>query len=65
MVEAESVLDVFRAALAHEQKVSESIRSLYRLDEAEGDLDSRPLLNFFIEEQVEEEATVREIIGRL
>jgi ferritin len=64
-VDAETVLDVFRAALAHEQKVSESIRGLYRLAEAEGDIDSRPLLNFFIEEQVEEEATVREIIGRL
>lgn len=65
VVEAESVLDVFKAALVHEQKVSESIRSLYRLAESEGDLDSRPLLNFFIEEQVEEEATVREVIGRL
>ena len=65
VVEVESVLDVFRAALAHEQKVSESIRGLYRLADSEGDLDSRPLLNFFIEEQVEEEATVREIIGRL
>ena len=64
-VDAETVLDVFRAAHAHEQKVSESIRSLYRLAESEGDLDSRPLLNFFIEEQVEEEAAVREIIGRL
>lgn len=64
-VEVESVLDVFRAALAHEQKVSESIRGLYRLAESEGDIDSRPMLNWFIEEQVEEEATVREIIGRL
>ncbi|GGD06003.1 ferritin [Nocardioides daphniae] len=64
-VEVSSVLEVFKAALAHEQKVSESIRGLYRLAESEGDLDSRPLLNFFIEEQVEEEATVREIIGRV
>ena len=65
VVEVKGVLDVFKAAHAHEQKVSESIRGLYRLAESEGDLDSRPLLNFFIEEQVEEEATVREIIGRL
>jgi ferritin len=64
-VKVESVLDVFKAALAHEQKVSESIRGLYRLAESEGDIDSRPMLNWFIEEQVEEEATVREIIGRL
>ena len=60
-----SVLDAFEAAYAHEQKVSESIRTLYRTAEREGDLDSRPLLNWFIEEQIEEEATVSEIIGRV
>ena len=64
-VTASSVLDAFKAALAHEQKVSESIRNLYRAAEAEGDLDSRPLLNWFLEEQIEEEATVSEIVGRL
>ena len=53
------------AALEHERKVSESIRELYREAEAAGDLDSRPLLNWFIDEQIEEEATVGEIIGRL
>ncbi len=58
-------LDVFKASLAHEQKVSESIRNLYRLADAEGDIDSRPLLNWFVEEQVEEEATIREIIGQI
>lgn len=60
-----SVLDAFEAAFAHEQKVSDSIRSLYRLAESEGDLDSRPLLNWFLEEQIEEEATVSEIVGRV
>ena len=60
-----SVLDAFVAALAHEEKVSASIRDLYRLAESEGDLDSRPLLNFFLDEQVEEEATVKEIVGRV
>jgi ferritin len=60
-----SVLDAFESALAHEQKVSAAIRDLYRLAESEGDLDSRPLLNWFLEEQVEEEATVKEIVGRL
>jgi ferritin len=60
-----SVLDAFEAALAHEEKVSASVRDLYRLAESEGDLDSRPLLNWFLEEQIEEEATVSEIIGRL
>ncbi|MDN5563076.1 ferritin [Luteococcus japonicus] len=58
-------LDVFTAALEHEQKVSESIRNLYREGDAAGDLDSRPLLSWFIGEQLEEEATVSEIIGRI
>ncbi|CUR62261.1 Ferritin Dps family protein [metagenome] len=60
-----SVLDAFEAARAHEEKVSASIRDLYRLAESEGDLDSRPLLNWFLEEQIEEEATVSEIVGRV
>ena len=65
LITAESVKEVFEAALAHEELVSESIRALYRTAETEGDLDSRPLLNWFLEEQIEEEATVSEIIGRL
>lgn len=59
------VKSAFAAALANEQKVSESIRALYRLANAEGEIDSLPLLSWFLEEQVEEEATVSEIIGRL
>ena len=60
-----SALEIFRAALAHEQKVSEAIRELYRATESAGDLNSRPLLNWFLDEQIEEEATVSEIIGRV
>lgn len=57
--------DVFAAALAHEQKVSDAIRALYRTAEAENDLDSRPLLNWFLSEQIEEEATVSEILAQI
>src|SRR5699024_7257169 len=60
-----AVLGIFEAALAHEEKVSESIRELYRSADKEGDYDSRPLLNWFVDEQIEEEATVSEIIGRV
>ena len=60
-----SPADVFAAALGHEQRVSESIRELYRTGEAEGDLDSRPLLNWFLEEQIEEESTVSEILAQI
>lgn len=59
------VVAAFQASLAHEQKVSESIRNLYRLVQSEGDIDAIPLLNWFVEEQIEEEATVSEILGRL
>jgi ferritin len=59
------VLEIFEASLAHEEKVSESIRELYRSADKEGDYDARPLLNWFVDEQVEEEATVSEIIGRV
>ncbi|NNG39982.1 ferritin [Flexivirga sp. ID2601S] len=64
-VSAKDVLQVFEAALAHERRVSESIRGLYAASEKDGDLDSRPLLLWFVSEQVEEEATVDEIIGRV
>ncbi|NLT31171.1 MAG: ferritin [Propionibacterium sp.] len=63
--EGDSVKDIFDAALQHEQKVSESIRELYRAAEKDGDLDSRPLLNWFLSEQIEEEAVVSEIVGRV
>lgn len=58
-------LELFEAALGHEEKVSESIRELYRTAQREGDIDVVPLLTWFIDEQLEEEATVGEIVGRL
>ncbi len=61
----DSVLAAFEASLAHEEKVSESIRNLYRQAQGEGDIDVIPLLHWFIDEQIEEEATVSEIVGRL
>ncbi|SLM89658.1 ferritin [Brachybacterium nesterenkovii] len=60
-----SMKEVFAAALAHEQKVSEAIRELYRSADKEGDYNARPLLNWFVDEQIEEEATASEILGRL
>lgn len=61
----EGVTAAFEAALKHEQRVSEAIRGLYRQVTETGDVDSLPLLSWFISEQVEEEATVSEIVGRL
>ncbi|MGO3326893.1 ferritin [Gordonia sp. (in: high G+C Gram-positive bacteria)] len=64
-VKVEKIQDVFEIALEAERNVSEGIRTLYRQAEDERDLDSRPVIDWFISEQVEEESTVSEILGRL
>lgn len=64
-VKTDTVQKAFEASLVHEVKVSDAIRSLYRLAQQEGDIDALPLLNWFVEEQLGEEATVGEIIGRV
>ncbi len=57
--------EVFGAALAQEQRVTGAIRQLYKLASVEGDVESFSLLEWFLNEQVEEEATVDEILGQL
>lgn len=64
-IKIESALEAFELSLAHEKKVSAMIRDLVRVAEEVKDIDSRPLLDSFLSEQVEEEATVGEIIDRL
>lgn len=64
-IKIDTIGDAFAIALEAEEAVSESIRGLYRLGQETGDIDSRPVIDWFIAEQVEEEATVREIIGRI
>lgn len=61
----DSVLDVFRAALAHEQRVTAAITDLYAKVTAEQDYASVPILNWFTNEQIEEEVTVRQIVAEL
>lgn len=60
-----SVVETFETALAHEEKVSEAIRGLYRRAAEADEIDSLPLLSWFLTEQIEEESTVSEILGRL
>lgn len=60
-----SVVATFEAALSHEERVSEAIRGLYRRAADLDEIDSLPLLSWFLNEQVEEESTVSEILGRL
>jgi len=57
-------LDAFRVALVHEQRVSRAIADLYALA-TNTDAMSLPLLQSFLTEQVEEEATVQTIVDQL
>jgi len=60
-----SPLSVFEASLAHEQKVTASIHNLYAQAMEEKDYESLPLLHWFISEQVEEEASVSQLIEQI
>ncbi|WP_182349525.1 ferritin [Tomitella gaofuii] len=64
-VAAGTALECFTSALEHEQKVSAAIRQLVQAAEECHDFDSRPLLSWFLSEQIEEESTISEIIGQL
>ena len=58
-------LDVFQASLAHEQKVTRMISNLYNLAKSEKDHATEIELQWFVSEQVEEEASVSDIIEKL
>lgn len=61
----DSPVDVFEQALAQEKNVTASINALYTLATQEGDLEAIPLLTWFINEQVEEEASVDQVVEDL
>jgi ferritin len=64
-IDFDSPLDVMRAALAHEQKVTASINDLYRLAVDSADYPAQVLMQWFVSEQVEEEKNAGEIVDRL
>jgi ferritin len=53
---------VFETALKHEKKVTASINNIYTVASENKDYAVTSLLKWFIDEQVEEEATVRKIL---
>lgn len=63
--EWDSPLVAFEAALSHERKVSALINDLLKLAKEEKDYASDNFLQWFVAEQVEEEATVDEVINQL
>ena len=61
----ETPLEAFEQVLGHEQEVTRRIYDLYELSLAERDYPLQPLLHWFINEQVEEEASAKEILEKL
>lgn len=64
-VEFDSVEDVMRQTLGHEQHVSQLINDLYAESVRAGDYASQIMLQWFITEQVEEEKTARDVLAAL
>lgn len=60
-----SMLGVFEAALEHEKMITSRIHKLYELSTNEKDYAFQVSLQWFINEQVEEEANAMEIITKL
>lgn len=60
-----SPLDVFESALEHERAVTEAINDLYQMVADEKDFASQAWLNWFAQEQVEEEKQVTQIVEDL
>jgi ferritin len=63
--EFDGALDVFEKTLAHEEKVTGLINDLYALAIEEKDYATQIFLQWFVAEQVEEEANATEIVELL
>lgn len=64
-VEWATALAVFEAALAHERMITGRIDALVELATAEKDHGTAAFLQWFVTEQVEEEATLEPVVGKL
>jgi ferritin len=58
-------LDVFKKALGHEKKVTASINKIYEVAVKSKDYPAQIMLQWFIDEQQEEERTASDIIAKL
>lgn len=56
-------VEVAKASLAHEEMVSASIRKLFKMAREEGDLETEVFLQWYLTEQIEEEANARDNIA--
>lgn len=64
-VDASNPLEVFEKALEHERYITGRINDLYELAKQKRDNPLQNLLQWFIDEQVEEEETTEEIVEKL
>lgn len=60
-----SIVSVFESVLKHEKLITERVHRLYEAAATEKDLATQTFLQWFIAEQVEEEATATEIVEKL
>lgn len=63
--EFNSVLDAFKASLEHEQAVTKSIHTIVKEAINVSDFATHAFMQWFVTEQVEEEATINNIIRKL
>jgi len=64
-IDFKSVLEIFEKAYEHEQLVTSLINNLMDIAIEEKDYAAKSFLNWFIDEQVEEEASMDSIVGKL
>jgi len=63
--EFSSAVDLFEKTLAHEKKVTQMIHDLVEMAKAEKDKETEKFLQWFVKEQIEEEATPSAILQKL
>ena len=63
--EFDSVEDIIAQALAHEMHVTKLINDIYRVAVENGDYAAQVMLHWFVNEQVEEEKTFRDLLAEL
>lgn len=63
-IKSESILEVFKEAYAHEQKMTNSLNNLSDMAMKDKDHATYNLLQWYVNEQVEEEAMFSEIIDK-
>jgi ferritin len=64
-IQFKSLLDIFELVLAHEEKVTAAIHQIYGLAVTEKDYAAQALLQWYVNEQVEEENSPAKIISML